>query len=284
MFEIDARPFEAMLNSAKASLAQSGAELEMAQIEHRRTQDMAANQAATPLELDQARINVDVAVAKRDAAQAALRMAELNLEYTKIAAPLDGKAGARMVDPGNVVKANENALQVIRRLDPIYVEFTLNERDFNTLRDAVAVQNVGNVAGGTLDIEIEGGPAHTEPKPGTDGIAASQPESPAHATRIGKLSFVDNAVDTQTGTVKMRATVDNADHWLWPGQFVTVRAVLRREQLVLVPAKAQQVGAQGPFVYVVSSGKAGDLAALRPVKAGQTYGDEVAILSGVNAG
>ena len=123
LFEIDPRPLEAALATAKATLAQNRADLELAQIQFKRMEGLAPIGSASQLEFDQMRLAQAVAEAKVAAAEAAVQTADLNLQYTRICSPIDGRAGVRMVDPGNVVKENDAPMQVIRRLDPIFVEF-----------------------------------------------------------------------------------------------------------------------------------------------------------------
>lgn len=187
--------------------------------------------------------------------QAAVESARLQLAYTEIRSPIAGRAGQRLADLGNIVNANTGSLLTIQRLDPIYAEFTVTENDLG------AVQR--QMAQGTLRVEVR---------------LPDEPDRPL----MGALTFVDNAVQDGTGTVKLRATVPNRDRRLWPGRFVKVRLVLGQvRDAVLVPAAAPQMSARGPFVYVV---KADATAELRPVTLGQAQGELVVVARGLQPG
>ena len=187
-----------------------------------------------------------------EAAQAALETAKLNLEYCYIHSPIDGRAGARLVDVGNVVQANTTSLLSIQRLDPIYANFTITERDLPEVQK--------QMSRGTLKAVVR------------------LPSDPESAARVGRVEFLDNAVQNGSGTVNLRATISNPDHHFWPGQFVNVKLVLATEKgAVLIPNQATQISQKGPFVYVV---KPDDTAELRPVKLGQRQGDDVVVTEG----
>lgn len=313
LFEIDPRPFEAALAAAKATLAQSKAERDWAQIELNRVEDLLSKQSATQFEVDRNRVGLAVAEAKIEAAEASVQSAMLDLEYSRIFAPISGRAGVRLVDPGNVVRANDSPLLVIQQLDPIYVEFTVNENDLVAVRKYLATSRAGDSgesAGLRVEVEVPTGRPSPGAAAGVGGAAsppgagntpggpvaatasATQPESasaPASApsgpppmAREGILTFIDNSVQAGAGTVKLRATVPNADRYLWPGQFVNVRLILEvREDAVLIPARAQQVGQIGPFVYVVD---AHHVANIRPLTLGQRHGEMIAVNAGLTAG
>ena len=285
LFEIDPRPFEAALAAVAAALTQSKADLDLARIEFSRMQELSSQGAANPLEFDRDRIALAVAEAKVAAAQAAVKTAELNLEYTKILSPIDGRAGARSVDPGNVVKANDAPIQTIRRLDPIYVEFTVTDNDLGTVRKYIAARGLelGNSPeqGLRVEIDVPGDSPRILSALGAP-IPTSAPGVNRAGPREGSLTFLDNSVGTATGTVKLRATVANADHYFWPGQFVNVRVVLTtKKDAVLVATQAQQVGQQGPYVYVVAPDSTAEL---RPVTMGQRLGELVVVEQGLRAG
>jgi multidrug efflux system membrane fusion protein len=186
--------------------------------------------------------------------EAAVESSRLNLEYTSIRSPIDGRAGHRLVDNGNVVTANTTTLLTIQRMDPIYADFTATESDFSEVQR--------NSAKRSLRVEVR---LPDAPKP-----------------EIGELTFLDNSVQGSSGTVLLRATVPNPSRKLWPGQFVNVRLVLATlPKAVLVPAAAPQDSAKGPFVYVV---KEDSSAELRPVKLGQRQGELVVVEQGVQPG
>lgn len=301
LFEIDPRPFEAALESARASLAQSKAELQLAHAELSRVEDAVASAAVSRLEYDQKKSAVAMAEARVAAAQAAIDSAKLDVEYSRIVAPIDGKAGVRLVDAGNVVRANDQPMLVIQQMEPIYAEFTVTENDLGTVRSFLRAKGLDlpdvREQGLTVLVDIPADSARVlgalGVRPGASSMTqpASQPETrtthvaatrPASGPREGALSFLDNAVQNETGTVRLRATLPNADRYFWPGQFVNVRLVLtRKENAVLIPAQAQQLGQQGPYVYVVNSEKT---AMLRPITPGQRQGDLLVVEQGIEAG
>jgi multidrug efflux system membrane fusion protein len=253
LFVIDPRPYKAQLDSAQATLAQAKAALELAKIQFARDQEVIGEKAISQQDYDTKKNAVDVDQAQVDAAAAALETAKLNLEYCYIHSPIDGRAGARLVDVGNVVQANATSLLSIQRLDPIYATFTVTEGDLP------AVQK--QMSSGTLK------------------AAVRLPSDPENGARLGRVEFLDNAVQNGTGTVNLRATMSNPDRHFWPGQFVDVKLILTTEKAaVLIPNQATQISQRGPFVYVV---KDDDTAELRPVKLGQRQGDQVVITEGV---
>jgi multidrug efflux system membrane fusion protein len=255
LFTIDPRPFQAQLAAAEATLAQTKAALDLAKLELARVTGLFEKKAAALQELDSAKNAVIVAEARIQQNQAAVETARLDLEYTTLRSPIGGRAGRRLVDGGNIVKANETALLVIQRIDPIYADFSVTERDLGAVRRAIAK--------GPLRAEVR--------VPDEEGSA-----------RSGDLTFVDNAVQEGTGTVALRATLANADRHLWPGLFVRVRLVLDTlKGAVLVPTVAPQMSAKGPFVYVVTDAMTAEL---RPVTLGQRHGDRIVVSSGVKPG
>lgn len=254
LFTIDPRPFEAQLNAAQANLAQSKAALDFAKIQFGRVQDLVESKAIARQDYDTRKNAVDVGEAQVRQNEAAVESARLNLEYTSIRSPIDGRAGHRLVDTGNVVTANNTTLLTIERLEPIYADFTVTESDLSQVQR--------NSASHMLRVEVRL-PDETKPE-------------------IGQLTFLDNSVQSSSGTVMLRATVPNPTRHLWPGQFVNVRLVLATiPKAVLVPAAAPQDSAKGPFVYVV---KADSTAELRPVKVGQRQGESIVIEQGLQPG
>jgi multidrug efflux system membrane fusion protein len=232
------RADQAMVESGKAAIAAAEATLAQAQAA------VVAGQAA-----------VDNARATVRANEALVESARLQLAYTEIRSPIDGRAGQRLVDLGNVVTANTGSLLSIQRLDPIYAEFTVTENDLTEVQR--------HMQGGRLDVEVR------------------LPDRP-DTVIPGTLTFLDNAVQEGTGTVKLRATVPNRERRLWPGRFVNVRLILGRVAgAVLIPATAPQTAAKGLFVYVVKEDGTADI---RPVTLGQRQGDLVIVASGVKAG
>lgn len=284
LFEIDPRPFEAALASAQASLAQNKALLELARAEFNRVKEVAES-AVSRLEYDQKKNAVAVAEARVAGAEATLASAKLDLEYSRIIAPLDGRAGARFTFAGNVVRPSEGPLLVIQRMDPIYAEFTITENDLGTVRRFMATsgldlrQSVDN--GLRAEVSIPADSIRVLAALGS-GAAATQAAGADKGPRTGAVTFLDNTVQPGTGTVKLRATLPNGDRRLWPGQFVNVRLILTtKTKAVLVPVIAQQIGQQGPFVYVVSPE---NTAELRPIVPGQRQGELLVVERGVRPG
>jgi multidrug efflux system membrane fusion protein len=256
LFTIDPRPYQAQLDSAQAGLARNVAELELARVEFARVEALLKSDSISRQDYDARRSAVAVSEAQVRLGRAAVETALLNHAYCFIHSPIAGRVGQRLVDAGNVVGPGTPAgLLVIHRLDPIYADFNVAENDLTSVQRAVAAGHA------RVDVWLPG--------------EADQP-------RAGTLSFLDNAVQEGTGTVKLRATVSNADWRFWPGRFVKVRLVLgTTKDAVLVPAAATQTSAKGPFVFVV---KDDSTAELRPVSVGQRQGDLVAITAGLKGG
>jgi multidrug efflux system membrane fusion protein len=232
---------------------------------------LSASQDSLNANVGSARAAVHSADEAIKADAAAVESAKVQLSYCLIRSPIDGRAGQRLVDVGNVVNpgggsgnsgsgsdasgGGGNALLVIERLDPIYADFTISQ---NSL---VNVQQ--QMRAGRLSTEVRLPDASDDPV-------------------IGQLTFLNNAVENTTGTVSLRATIPNAGHRFWPGRFVNIRLVLNTiHQAVLVPASAPQMSAKGSFVYVVKE----DLTAeQRPVSLGQQQGDLIVVENGVQPG
>lgn len=258
LFTIDPRPYEAQLKAAEAALAQKKATLELAQLEYKRMENLVQTNSAARQDYDIKKNAVEIAQAQLESSEADVQTAKLNLEYCSILSPINGRAGQHLVDVGNVVSPTGmnamTSLLVIQRLDPIYVEFTITENDLSQVQR--------HMANGTLKVEVR---------------LPDEPDNP----RMGELNFVDNAVKDGTGTIKVRATLANADSHFWPGRFVRVRLILEtKEAAVLVPADVPQMSAKGAFVYVI---KDDSTAELRPIKTGQRQGDLIVVTEGLKA-
>ena len=252
---IDPRPYQAKLNSARATLAEKKASLELAKIQFDRYQGLLQTNSVAKTEFDQKKSTLDTCKAQVMQSQAAVETAELDLDYCFIRSPIQGRAGLRLVDIGNVVSPNSTPLLLIERLHPIYADFTITENRLPTVKH--------RLKGGVLRAEV------------------SLPEQ-RDSSRDGDVAFLDNAVQETTGTVKLRATVPNNDDHFWPGQLVRVRLFLNTiRDAVLVPERATRLSAKGPYVYVVNKDS---IAELRQVTLGQKHGDAIVIKRGVNAG
>ena len=242
LFLIDPKPYEAALASAQADLALNQATL-------KRQEELKAKNVTASQEWDTAQAN-----ARRS--QAAVAAAQVNLDRCYIKSPIDGRAGLRNVDTGNVVgPGGSTPLLTIMGLDPIYTDFTVAEPDLPLVRRYLENPNLKVVTDADGD--------NVEP-------------------RDGKLYFIDQAVQQGAGTVKLRGVTPNPDRALWPAQFVKVRLVLDTlKDAKLVPSSAVQIGQNGPYVFIV---KPDSTLELRQVKPGQPQGDLTVITDGVQQG
>jgi multidrug efflux system membrane fusion protein len=255
LFVIDPRPFQADLEQSQGQLKSDTAQLSLNERNLQRDEQIGQQRfvSAQQIDVDRAQVeNFQGAVAKD---QASIDHAKLNLEYCSVRSPLDGRTGRRIVDPGNYVSTGGSTLVNIQRLDQVYVDFTISENDLGRLRE--------NMARGQLAVEV------TTP---------SKPEQ----IREGTLSFLDNTVSSQAGTVLLRATMPNADRYLWPGQYVNVSLTLQvLKGALVVPNQTVQVGGNGDYLFAVN---AGNTVEQRQVKQGARYRELVIISKGVTAG
>ena len=289
LFTIDTRPFEvnvqqaqanlsrdqALKKQAEANLAREIAQAKWGLVQVERYRKLVEEGVVSREQYEQLRANYDSLKAAEEAARAAahsadeaikvdaaaIESAKVQLSYCYIRSPIDGRAGQRLVDIGNVVnpsgggQGGGNVLLVIERLDPIYADFTISQNDLTEVQREMRA--------GTLRTEVR------LPETSDDPV-------------VGQLTFLDNAVQDATGQVSLRATIPNPGHRFWPGRFVNLRLVLRTIRgAVLVPASAPQMSAQGSFVYVV---KEDSTAEQRPVALGQRQGDLIVVEKGVEPG
>ena len=298
LFTIDERPFKAALALTQATLQENRAKLKFAQNELKRMEEIKTTGAVSQTEFDQKVNAVAVAEAEVSWGEASVEQAQLNLEYCQIRSPINGRAGRRLVDPGNVVNSSGpnggTSLLLIQSLDPIYADFTVTENELGTVRKFMAegvlpfedpqgkltafVDLPGDAASVVSALSSRGGSSATN----VPATQAATPTTRPAGPREGKLTFLDNAVQQEAGTVKLRATLPNSDSYFWPGQFVKVRLVLTtKTNAVLVPAASIQIGQQGSFVFVV---KPDGTAEQRNVVTGQRQGDMIVIDKGVSTG
>jgi membrane fusion protein, multidrug efflux system len=258
LFEIDPRPALAQLRQAEANLAKDVALLQRAREQDARYQDLLQKKFVSPEAYAQIKSNLDSAQASVEADRAAVEIARLQVEYATIHAPIGGRAGRILIQQGNLVKANDtSALVVINQLSPIYVNFSVPEQYLEDIRRAMAA--------GPREVDVSA--------TGADGKTF-------HA--VGRLSFIDNLVDTATGTVKLRASVPNADAMLWPGQFVHASLTLGEQgNALVVPSEAVQTGPKGTYVFVIDSESK---AQIRPVTVERAAGDATVIAKGLGGG
>jgi len=255
LFVIDPGPFQAALDQAKANLAKAEAEAANAAVQERRMTTLAKGGIVSRDEWDRTHTASETATASVEAAKAAVENAKLQLGFCYIASPLDGRIGRLLVNQGNLVKDNDTQLATINQVKPIYVSFTVPEKELPAIRQWNGQQ-----------------PLVTQAVfPG----AAGEPVQ-------GTLSFIDNRVDTTTGTVLLKAVFTNADEALWPGQFVNVTLTLTTDRdAVVVPAATVQTGQDGSYVFVVKPDATVDY---RPLKIERTEGGDAVVASGVEPG
>jgi multidrug efflux system membrane fusion protein len=259
LFQIDPRTFEAAYRQAQAQLARDQAQLENAKVQQERLEPLLKREFITRQEYDVAVTSSKSLEATVAADRALMEQSRIQLEYSKIQAPIAGRTGALAVKSGNLVAAGAGSggvpLVTINSTDPILVSFSIPERQLEELR------RQQNEKGMRIEILADrSGPPTAE----------------------GKLVFIDNTITPQTGTVLLKTSVVNKEELLWPGQFVNVRIVLRIEpEAVVVPDAAVQPGQDGSFVYLISEDSK---VKVQPVKISRQIGTEVVIGSGVKAG
>ncbi len=255
LFQIDPRPFQAALDAAQATLAKDQAQLENAKRQADRYAALVKERSVTEADADQFAANARALAATVQADRAQIEVATLNLDYATIRSPIAGRTGSLLVRQGNLVRALGTApLVVINQLRPIAVRFPVPEREF---------------------------PEILRRSRGKELAVRAQSKDGRGAMLEGKLAFVDNAVDTLTGTVVLKAHFPNSDGQLWPGQFVTVSLELYiDENATVVPAESVQSGQVGSYVFIVRDGKA----QLTSVTVGRTTDGGVIIAKGVVPG
>lgn len=254
LFSIDPRSYEAALARAQADVDAAQASFDNAKEQADRYTTLISRGVASKEQFTQYRttaLNFAAALAAR---KAALDEARLSKEWTSVIAPLSGRAGAALIKQGNIVQANNEVLVVINQTKPIYVTFSLPEADLDDVRTRMAK--------------------------GELPVTARNPEN-GNVLGEGKLAFVDNAVNLQSGMFVLKATFPNESEALWPGQFVDVTLKLGEERDVLtIPTAAIMESQSGPQVFVVVNGAA----ELRRIEVSRTAGDASVIRSGLSAG
>ena len=256
LFTLDRRPLEAALLQATATLERDTAQAANAKVIMQRYEELVQRGIVAREQRDTARTAVAALDATLAADRAAIENAKVQLQYATIRAPIAGRTGALMVHAGNLVRANDQTpLVTINQVTPIYVSFAFPEATLPDVRRYMAR--------GAL--RVEAGPASG------DGPRA-----------VGRITFVDNAVDQTTGTIKIKGTFANEDRTLWPGQAVNVVVRLTTDTAaIVVPTVAVQTGPDGAYVYVVKDDKTVDL---RPVTIARAAGVETVIKQGLEAG
>jgi membrane fusion protein, multidrug efflux system len=254
--QIDPRPFQAALDQAKAKRSQDVATLGGAAKDLERSKTLVVRNIATEQTVDQQQARVDQLKASIEADEAAIEAAQTQLDFTTIRAPSDGRIGVRLVDPGNLVHANDaRPIANLVLTQPSAVLFTLPMQVLDDLRDAMAR-----------------GPVEV----------TAYDQNNRRRLSAGKLLLIDNSIDQATATIRLKAMFDNADERLWPGEFVNARVLLEtRRNVIAVPTTVVQRGPQGLFAWIVN---ADNVAEPRRIELGPASGDLTVINSGLAEG
>ena len=256
LFTLDKRPFEAALQQAEARLQKDIAQAANAKAQAARYQDLAQRGIATREQVDQMNTQLAALDATVASDRAMVQSAKVQLDYATIDAPISGRTGLLQVHKGNLVRANDTVpIVTLNRITPVYVSFAIPEAMLPQFKRYMAARSI-----------------RVEAKAPNDAGTAS----------IGKIDFIDNAVDATTGTIKVKGTFPNEDRRLWPGQFVNVTVTLTTDRdVTVVPNAAVQSGQQGTYVYVIKDDKTVEL---RPVTVARTRNDDSIIGKGVTPG
>ena len=284
LFTIDSRPFEAALQQAQAVLARDTATADNTTAQHARYEDLYKRGLIPRDQYETQQASAQSAQATLQADQAAVQTAKLNLSYTRITAPMSGRTGALAAHVGDLIRANDTTpLVVINQLAPIYVTFAVPGRYLGDVRRYQALHPLQVVARGQASV-----PPGSQPAPPASTVekSSSAGADPGAAepvpTSNGAVTFIDNAVDPATGTIKLKATFPNTDHKLWPGLFVQVTLNLATDaNAIVVPAIAVQASQTGQFVYVV---KPDSTVEMRNVTVQRQQGEQMIIAQGLSAG
>ncbi|MBB6064116.1 MdtA/MuxA family multidrug efflux RND transporter periplasmic adaptor subunit [Pseudoxanthomonas broegbernensis] len=256
--QIDPAPFQVRLAQVTGQQKQNLAELENTRIQLQRYRDLAGGNYVSAQDVANLQAQVRQFEGRRESDQAAVDEARMQLDYTRIVAPIDGRVGLRSVDVGNLVRTgDEGGIVTITQTRPISVIFAVPET-------ALAAVATAMRRGGDTALSVQ---------------AWDRDERRLLAT--GTLSSLDNRIDTQTGTLRLRALFDDADDALFPNQSVNVRLGLGSDEVIAIPDAAVQFGSQGNYVYVIGKD---DTASVRPIKLGIGHGDRVAVAEGLEAG
>jgi multidrug efflux system membrane fusion protein len=254
LFTLDARPMQAALEQAKANLQRDTAQMENSKIQFDRDEKLFAQHLISQDEYDTSKAAMDGLAGTVAADRAAVTNAALNLEYTDIRAPIDGRTGSLQFHIGNVVKSPDDVLVTINQIHPIYATFGVPEQFLPEIKRELRAHSLKVAA------------------------AFENMDAPPE----GELTFIDNSVDATTGKIQLKATFPNEDGALWPGQFVTLTLTLSElTNAVVVPSQAVQTGQNGDFIYVV---KPDQTVEERPVTIGVTYDGKTVVQSGLKTG
>jgi multidrug efflux system membrane fusion protein len=254
LYQIDPRDYGAALDQAKAQLQRDTAALEYAKILSQRGNELGKSGALAKDTIDQRNSDVQQGQATLASDRAAVKQAENNLAYTEIRAPFAGRVGRNKAPVGTLINGAGATLNTIVQLDPIYVTFNPSETELAQIQQAKSL--------GPVDVEI------TLP-------------SETQAGHRGELTFIDNSVDPSTGTITARATIQNKDFTLLPGQYVRARVLIRQQpDTLMVPQVAVGSSQLGKYLYVIGDGSKVEM---RQVTLGPVDGEKVAVLAGIQA-
>ena len=256
LFQLDPRQYEADLKRAENNLLHDEAQARNNRVQAERYASLLKEGVVARQDYDQFLTTAQAADAGVAADKQAVESAKVQLQYTKIYAPISGRTGDLLIDRGNLVKANDTpSLVTINQITPIYVNFSIPEQQ---LADVKKYSTAGSLR--------------------VQALIAGEVDKPVD----GKLTFIDNSVDPTTGTIKLKGTFENKDRRLWPGQFVDVVLTLTSQpNSIVVPSQAIQTGQNGQYVFTVGPDMTADL---RPVTVQRTIGNQAIIASGLKPG
>lgn len=253
LFTLDGRQIEAEIKRVEAVITGAEAQLEQAQRDVQRYTELVAKSATTQVTLNNAQTQVNMARSLAESNKATLENLKVQLDFTRIRAPITGRISQANVKIGNFVRpADATPLATIIQISPIYVSFPVPQRVLPSVRQALAAETA------TVESIVPG-----------DTRRAS-----------GTVAMIENAVDQATGMVMLRATMPNTDELLWPGSLVTTELTLRHEDAVTVPSRAVQVSQTGNFVFVIKN----NVATVVPIKVERTVGNMTVLSSGLQGG
>ena len=252
LYTIDPLPYEAALEKARGTLQKDEATMSFAKKKMERYVELVKQDFVSQLTFDQYQSEYQAAQAQVAVGKADVEIAEINLNYCTITSPIDGMVSQFNIDPGNLVVANDpNTLTVIRQINPADIKFSVPQKDFQEIQKSMK--------GETLKFEV---------------IVIGQPEK-----YEGEVYFIDNHLDLSTGTILLRGEVPNEGGALWPGEFVTIRMLIKTiPNAIMAPTSAVQTGQQGSYVYVVKPDMTVDY---RQVTVGEKYNNDIVIEKGL---
>ncbi|MFA5167591.1 MAG: efflux RND transporter periplasmic adaptor subunit [Candidatus Omnitrophota bacterium] len=252
LFTIDPSEYQAALDKAQAILRADEVNLKMKKDTLERNRGLASKELVSQQDFEQYETDVEAGEAKMTLDKAEVALAKINLDYCSIKSPVNGVTGKVLVDPGNIVLANNGpTLANVKAIDTLYVDFTVTDRQLQEIRDAMA--------SGILKVEV---------RVPDDGKSYT-----------GELKLIENTIDNTTGTISLRAIVSNEKNALWAGQFVYVKLILGiQEGAVLIPYSAAQLGQKGTFAFVVTPEGTADL---RILETGSRQGDDIVVEEGI---